>query len=285
MARRPTLFDYLSNPDAHPEVNVGRDRSGRRIEPAPVHPQVVRRRPVPRPRMLGPGEGMNPFPTPIPDPVQPLPHTPFSVAAGQAPGPGSDLSVFLAPQIGDLPRAEAQPFQPLPPELGGHKAFEPPSDPWQASRTSMDSERDAVSDAYARARRNVALAPYLGPVNMAQNGASDERLMAPPQAMPGGAMQTWGRGGLFRLKQLMDSKQVAQTQQEQQTNERDQSGRRFDPVTGWEIDPFTGQPIAPLAFQQQLSEEERRRAEEQYQREQRTRIEPRGQGVRITRRF
>ena len=148
MGRRPTLFQYLSDPDAYPSVTF-------RPDPVvPVRPQAVPR-PPPR-RMLGPGEGGNPFPSTVPDPQQPPRHIPFaSLTMPQtAPAPEQDIEAFLrATQPYAQPMSEllAQTDAPMgydprfsPPPPDAEKPYRPPLDlsaEWHRARVRAGTTR------------------------------------------------------------------------------------------------------------------------------------------------
>ena len=166
MGRRPTLFQYLSDPDAYPSVTFRPDPNVR------VTPQAVPRRGQrpPRTRMTPSRMGASSSRDlasqagALAEEPIPAPHVPFSVAS-EAPA-----LLFLTPpgsaEVGGPPQSPA--------------TFAPPNasapQSWDIARALTD---ERWRNASALTAKRETLEPYLGFSNLSQNGLSDERALLP----------------------------------------------------------------------------------------------------------
>lgn len=164
MGRRPTLFQYLQDPDSYPEVTFRPDPTVR------VNPQAapVRGQRLPRVRMtpsrMGGGSSLDLASQAgaLADEPMPAEHVPFSVVS-QSP----DL-LFSTPNAAEMGGPLQSPF-----------TFAPPDgvpDSWDIAR---ELANDDWRHAAATSARREALLPHLGVNNLAQNGLTDERALLP----------------------------------------------------------------------------------------------------------
>lgn len=262
MGRRPTLYEYLNDPDAYPEVT----RQQRQMDETPVD------------RMM--------YAPPVRRGPQRIPQQPFPFPTGQRPlGPrlGPSPEEMRIARLGDTPyRGESlehylRQREDHPVEMESLPDLEAPQSPAKDNLVTLEGG-PFVANGQLLNLAPVEPAPFMLPADLnAEWGAARER------AQRGNIKRGIFGNGLSK-QLLMTAKQVAGDQQAQQLGEM-QGGQRVDPQTQWRVDPLTNQPVAPLALEQQMAAEEQRRLEAEIERERRTRIEPRGRGIRITRRF